>query len=111
MLALERRNLILEKLQEEKRVVVSELSQLYSCLLYTSITLSGGECMCQADFSRDLLRAAKERGINTAVESMACAPWEKIEQVLPLSLINIFARFIYRSQDGQCRQRSAGLHK
>ena len=30
MLALERRNLILEKLQTEKRVVVSELSQLYS---------------------------------------------------------------------------------
>lgn len=29
MLALERRNLILEKLQIEKRVVVSELSQLY----------------------------------------------------------------------------------
>ena len=29
MLALERRNLILEKLQEEKKVVVSELSQLY----------------------------------------------------------------------------------
>ena len=29
MLALERRNLILEKLQTEKRVVVSELSQLY----------------------------------------------------------------------------------
>lgn len=30
MLALERRNLILEKLQAEKKVVVSELSQLYS---------------------------------------------------------------------------------
>lgn len=30
MLAVERRNLILEKLQEEKRVVVSELSQLYN---------------------------------------------------------------------------------
>lgn len=30
MLALERRNLILEKLQEEKRVVVSELSALYN---------------------------------------------------------------------------------
>ena len=29
MLALERRNLILEKLQNETRVVVSELSQLY----------------------------------------------------------------------------------
>lgn len=30
MLALERRNLILERLQQDKRVVVSELSQLYS---------------------------------------------------------------------------------
>ena len=30
MLALERRNLILEKLQEEKRVVVGELSQMYN---------------------------------------------------------------------------------
>ncbi|MDD3140979.1 MAG: DeoR/GlpR family DNA-binding transcription regulator [Lachnospiraceae bacterium] len=30
MLAMERRNLILEKLQEDKRVVVSELSQLYN---------------------------------------------------------------------------------
>ena len=30
MLALERRNLILEKLQAEKRVVVSDLSQLYN---------------------------------------------------------------------------------
>ena len=30
MLALERRNLILEKLQEEKKVVVNELSQLYN---------------------------------------------------------------------------------
>ncbi len=29
MLALERRNLILEKLQAEERVVVSELSQLF----------------------------------------------------------------------------------
>ena len=32
MLALERRNLILEKLQAEKRVVVSELSQLMTSL-------------------------------------------------------------------------------
>lgn len=47
------------------------------------MTLSGGECLCQWEFSRDLLRAAKERGINTAIESMACAPYEKIEELLP----------------------------
>lgn len=47
------------------------------------MTLSGGECLCQPQFARDLLRAAKERGINTAIESMACVPWKNIEMVLP----------------------------
>ena len=27
------------------------------------MTLSGGECLCQPEFARDLLRAAKERGL------------------------------------------------
>lgn len=47
------------------------------------MTLSGGESLCQPEFARDLLRAAKERGINTALESMACAPYENIEALLP----------------------------
>lgn len=47
------------------------------------LTLSGGESLCQPKFARDLLRAAKERGINTAMESMACAPYETIEEILP----------------------------
>ena len=47
------------------------------------MTLSGGECLCQPEFARDLLRAAKERGINTAIESMACAPMETIDKLLP----------------------------
>lgn len=47
------------------------------------LTLSGGECLCQPDFAEALLRAAKERGINTAIESMACVPYENIERVLP----------------------------
>lgn len=47
------------------------------------LTLSGGECLCQPGFARDLLRAARERGINTAIESMACAEYERIEQLLP----------------------------
>lgn len=47
------------------------------------LTLSGGESLCQPDFARDLLHAAKAVGINTAMESMACAKWEVIEQVLP----------------------------
>ncbi len=44
---------------------------------------SGGESLCQAEFARDLLRAAKARGMNTAMESMAGLPYEKIEMLLP----------------------------
>lgn len=47
------------------------------------ITLSGGESLCQPEFAKALLRAAKERGIGTAMESMGCAPYEVIEEILP----------------------------
>lgn len=47
------------------------------------LTLSGGESLCQPEFARDLLRAAKDQGINTAMESMACAKYEVIESILP----------------------------
>ncbi len=47
------------------------------------LTLSGGESLCQPAFARDLLRAAKETGINTAMESMGCAKYGVIEDILP----------------------------
>ncbi len=47
------------------------------------LTLSGGESLTQPEFARDLLRAAKESGINTAMESTACAKYEVIESILP----------------------------
>lgn len=47
------------------------------------LTLSGGESLCQPEFARDLLHAAKSAGITTAMESMACARYEVIESVLP----------------------------
>ena len=47
------------------------------------LTLSGGESLCQPEFARDLLRAARAVGIGTAMESMGCAKWEVIEGILP----------------------------
>ena len=47
------------------------------------ITLSGGEFLGQHEFAAELLKACKEYGLHTAVESTANAPWEKIEAVLP----------------------------
>lgn len=47
------------------------------------VTLSGGEILGQPEFARDLLRACKEHGLHTAVESTANAPFEQIEKILP----------------------------
>ena len=47
------------------------------------LTLSGGESLCQPDFCYALLRGAKEYGISTAMESMACADYSIIEKILP----------------------------
>lgn len=47
------------------------------------LTLSGGESLCQPEFAASLLRAAKEEGINTALESTACAPIDTIRKLLP----------------------------
>ena len=47
------------------------------------LTLSGGEILLQADFARDILAAARESGIHTAVESTALANFSEIEKILP----------------------------
>ncbi len=46
------------------------------------MTLSGGEPLFQADFSRELLAACRDEGISTAVETSLFAPWETAEPVL-----------------------------
>jgi pyruvate formate lyase activating enzyme len=47
------------------------------------ITLSGGECLLQPDFSAAVLTEAHRRGINTAIETAGNVPWEFMAQVLP----------------------------
>lgn len=47
------------------------------------VTLSGGECLAQPRFAAALLKACKENGLHTAIESTANAPYETIEEVLP----------------------------
>ncbi|MCQ2478060.1 MAG: glycyl-radical enzyme activating protein [Clostridia bacterium] len=47
------------------------------------LTLSGGETLCQPEFAQALLRAAKDEGITTAIESTACAPIDTIRKLLP----------------------------
>lgn len=47
------------------------------------LTLSGGEILAQPEFALALLKNAKAECFNTAVETSFCAPWEKIQPLLP----------------------------
>lgn len=60
-----------------------EKDRLYYARSGGGLTLSGGESLCQPDFAKALLTAARVRGIHTAMESMGCAPYEVIESILP----------------------------
>ena len=50
---------------------------------FGGVTLSGGECLWQPDFSEALLRAAQESGITTAIETAGYADWSVIARLLP----------------------------
>jgi len=47
------------------------------------MTLSGGEPLLQADFAAEILKAAKEKGIHTALDTAGNVPWQAFEKVLP----------------------------
>ena len=47
------------------------------------LTVSGGECLLQADFVAALLAEAHRHGINTAIETAGNVPWANMEKVLP----------------------------
>ena len=46
------------------------------------VTLSGGECLVQADFCRELLMKLKEKGIHTAVDTSGFVSRESIDKVI-----------------------------
>lgn len=47
------------------------------------ITLSGGECLAQPDFSEALLICAKEKGLTTAIETTGFSRIETVRRLLP----------------------------
>lgn len=65
------------------------------------VTISGGECLCQPEFTIELLKRCKENGINTAVDTTGFVKWKNIERALPYSDL-----FLY---DLKCMDRA--LHK
>ena len=70
------------------------------------LTLSGGEPLAQAKFAAALLRAAKESGVRTAVETCGHLPRTVLEEVRPhldLWLYDI------KGMDGELHRRHTGV--
>ncbi len=49
------------------------------------MTVSGGEPLAQAGFTRSILEAAKEKGISTALDTCGYAAWGVVEKVLEVT--------------------------
>jgi len=47
------------------------------------VTISGGECLCQPEFTREVLKRCKGKGIHTAVDTSGYVEWDVIESILP----------------------------
>ena len=54
------------------------------------VTLSGGECLMQADFCAALLCALKSEGISTAVDTCGFVPREALDKVIPYTDVFLY---------------------
>ena len=57
------------------------------------VTLSGGECLMQADFCTELLMRLKENGIHTAVDTCGFVSKNALDHVIPYTV------YTYRKKD------------
>lgn len=54
------------------------------------VTLSGGECLMQADFCTELLQKLKERGVHTAVDTCGFVSREILDKVIPFTDVFLY---------------------
>ncbi len=70
------------------------------------ITVSGGEPLSQPEFVADLLKASKEAGLHTVLDTTGLAPWETIQTAL--SLVDLVLWDI-KHLDPQEHRRTTGV--
>lgn len=54
------------------------------------VTLSGGECLMQADFCAELLKRLKEHGVHTAVDTCGFVSKEALDKVIPYTDVFLY---------------------
>ena len=96
-----------------RRMSIEELLRIIrqDKIFYTAtnggVTFSGGECMLYDCFLAELLRACKEEGIHTAVDTAGHVPYESFERVLPYTDL-----FLYdvKCIDSERHKRGTGVY-
>lgn len=70
------------------------------------MTISGGECLTQPEFTLELLKRCKASGISTAVDTTGYVKWEMVESVLPYTDL-----FLYdlKNMDSKLHQQVTGV--
>ena len=65
--------------------VVAEISKDEIFFFHSGggVTISGGECFIQPEFTAIILEECRQRSIDTAIETSLFAPWKNIEKSLP----------------------------
>ena len=49
------------------------------------VTFSGGEALLYPGFLSEMLKACKEAGVHTAVDTCGAVPWESLERIIPIT--------------------------
>ena len=70
------------------------------------MTVSGGEPLAQFEFTYELLRAAKERGLHTCMETSGFTSASRIERIAPL--VDLFL-FDYKITDSALHKKYTGV--
>ena len=74
------------------------------------ITLSGGECLLQADFCAELLEKCKAVGLHTAVDTCGFVSRENMEKVIPFTDIFLYdVKAITEAVHETCTGRPNGI--
>ena len=71
------------KMTLDEVYTIVERSRGFWARMPGGLTISGGEMLCQFDFSKALLKRCHESGINTNIETSCFAPMEKVRELLP----------------------------
>lgn len=71
------------------------------------VTLSGGECLMQADFCAELLKSLKAEGIQTATDTCGYASREALDKVIPYTDV-----FLYdlKAYDREVHKKCTGAY-